>query len=184
MPRELRLRGAQAGLLRARPALRVRGALLTDVAAGDALFRARESLRQCLQWVTAQGPCVDAGQLAQLLKQQIEVHSVESQRAAGGAGGDEADGGAGGEVPSRLAPTSLDDNLAGASSPERSGQTGGFAMEETPDADSRKRKLDDMLLLEDERLLQALPAVWPTRKSVRRSASMSLEPKISFVQSD
>ncbi len=128
---------------------------------------------------------MDAGQLAQLLKQQIEVHTVESQHAAGGAGGDEADGGAGGEVPSRLPPTpSLDDNLAGASSPERSAQTGGFAMEETPDADSRKRKIDDMLLLEDERLLQALPAVWPTRKSVRRSTSMSLEPKISFFQSD
>ena len=144
--------------------------------------RARESLRQCLQWVTAQGPVVDAGQLAQLLKQQIEVHSVESQRAAGSAVCDEVEGVTGVEVASRLPTSSLDEARAGAS-PERSAQAG-FAMEETPDADSRKRKIDDMLLLEDERLLQALPAVWPGRKSVRRSMSMSLEPKISFLQSD
>ena len=124
--------------------------------------RARESLRQCLQWVSAQGSTVDAVQLVQLLKQQIEVHSVESQAS-----------------PCEEAPslTRLDglseDSLP---SPERSTAAGGNAMEETPDAGSRKRKGDD--LLEDERLLQALPAAWPRTgvKSARRC--IMSEPKL------
>ena len=95
---------------------------------------------------------VDAGQLAQLLKQQIEVHSLESQQADGVATVCE-------EVASRLPSSPSDDNLAGLLSPERSIAAGCNAMEETPDPGSRKRKGDDLLLLEDERLLQALPAV-------------------------
>ena len=145
--------------------------------------RARESLRQCLQWVTQQGPIVDAGQLAQLLKGQIEVHSIATQA---GCGPSE-------DTPSRLVDHELvaaegvaeDSSLQGLLSPERSTVAGGTAMEETPEAGARKRRAgDDAFLLEDERLLQALPAVWPGRKMARRSVTMSMEPKLPILHSD
>lgn len=144
---------------------------------------ARESLRQCLQWVTQQGPIVDAGQLAQLLKGQIEVHSIATQA---GCGPSE-------DTPSRLVDHELvaaegvaeDSSLQGLLSPERSTVAGGTAMEETPEAGARKRRAgDDAFLLEDERLLQALPAVWPGRKMARRSVTMSMEPKLPILHSD
>lgn len=126
---------------------------------------------------------MDAGQLAQLLKQQIEVHSVESQHAESVAAACE-------EAASRIASSCSDENteenLTGLLSPERTTCSGGNAMDETtPEAGSRKRKNDnDLFLLEDERLLQALPAVWPGRKMARLRGVGRDEPRLSFVHSD
>jgi len=112
-----------------------------------------------LQWVTEQGPYVDAGQLGQLLKQQIDVHSAGASERGEAVINEEAS--------SRL--SSEDDSLSALLSPDRGTEraaSAGNAMEETPDVGSRKRKGDD-IFLEDERLLQALPAAWP-RKTARR----------------
>jgi len=139
-----------------------RPACLGEVQGADGVSffcRARESLRQCLQWVTEQGPYVDAGQLGQLLKQQIDVHSAGASERGETVINEEASG--------RL--SSEDDSLAALLSPDRGTEraaSAGNAMEETPDMGSRKRKGDD-IFLEDERLLQALPAAWP-RKTSRR----------------
>ena len=110
---------------------------------------------------------MDTGQLAQLLKQQIEVHSAKAESSEAGSTVLE-------EAPARFESFLPEDNWAGLLSMERSTASGGNAMEETPDAGARKRKGDDLFLSEDERLLQALPAVWP-RKTMRRLNSMYSE---------
>ena len=145
--------------------------------------RARESLRQCLQWVTEQGPTVDAGQLAQLLKGQIEIHSAGSMRAEPCSGSCEEASGRLVESETGVPEGVGDDCLNGLLSPEKSTVAGGTAMEDTPDAGARKRRAgEDAFMLEDERLLQALPAVWPGRKMARRS--MSIEPKLPLIHPD
>lgn len=120
---------------------------------------------------------MDAGQLAQLLKGQIDVHSAGSLRAEPCSGACE-------DAASRLVESETgaaegvgDDCLHGLLSPEKAAAAGAqcTAMEETPDAGSRKRRVgEDAFMLEDERLLQALPAVWPGRKMARRSMSMEV----------
>ena len=103
------------------------------------------------------------------------MHSAESQRAEPGPPVCE-------ESFSHLPSTHSDEALSGPLSPVA--HSAGNAMEETtPDVGSRKRKGDDCLILGDEQLLQALPAVWPGRKIARRRDAVTTR-DLSFLHSD
>mmetsp|Transcript_8334 Transcript_8334/g.18937 ORF Transcript_8334/g.18937 Transcript_8334/m.18937 type:complete len:187 (-) Transcript_8334:100-660(-) len=112
---------------------------------------ARDSLRECLEWVMRQGPYIDSSQMTHLLKQQIALYSSKVFDAE--------------QVNNSLLSDHGPD-FDEANEGPRETTILRRTVDDLPSDFQRKRRMDDDLEF-DETLSQQLPQLWP-RKLARR----------------
>eukprot|EP00286_Rhodomonas_abbreviata_P026888 CAMPEP_0181296370 /NCGR_PEP_ID=MMETSP1101-20121128/4666_1 /TAXON_ID=46948 /ORGANISM="Rhodomonas abbreviata, Strain Caron Lab Isolate" /LENGTH=237 /DNA_ID=CAMNT_0023401227 /DNA_START=21 /DNA_END=734 /DNA_ORIENTATION=+ len=138
----------------------------------------RESLKECLEWVSRQGMYVDSNQLAQLLKQQIAMyterigHDAEAwnEQPESHSGGVPYNGRPFAEEHDSVASHVTYCNRATDSQPSHHGFGDDNAVCTEAPPSSRKRRAEEYLFpyrMEDDEVFEQLPHIWPVKHARR-----------------